>query len=284
MTYLLLDWIAVTDRNNRRSLSYSSHPLLHDFHNWLPIGGQNGYTEGAKHPLGIRVYRNPLRNDMGTHTIYSGKAITKMNEMYGIEGIDILKHHIKNGHTVARLDVALDFVNTGLTVEQFQEQFMMGYCETRLRSASEVRNLTGAGHTFYIGSRKTRKKLIRVYDKAAEQNIEGDWLRVELQLMGKVATSISKKMYESSDTKAVLLGAIKDVVHFPHIFTWSQTFQDASEVHLGSNSSEKGKTQEWLMKQCLPALAKQIVVDHAFWMQFKLALNGYVDDIYKSEV
>jgi len=282
-TTLMLDWIAITDHINENKKNYSAHELLHDFHNWSSVNGQNGYSEGAKHPLGVRAYRNPLRPDMGTHVIYTGKAIQKMNEEYVMDGIDILRYHARAGHSVTRLDIAMDFKGHGLRVDDFKRAFMDGYAETRLKSASEIVNLTAMGHTFYIGSRKSKKKLIRIYDKGAEQKTNEDWLRIELQIMGKSATTLSQKMYESSDVKRVLLGAIRDVINFPTIVPYAEAMSDCDSVRLGSNSSTKGNTQKWLMEQCLPALAKQVVIDFEFWMQFKLALNARVDDEFRAK-
>lgn len=249
-------------------MMYPMFPLLHDYENWYETKAKLGYTQAVKHVTGVTTMVNTDRADMGQHTIYSGKSLQRIEEMNGDNGIDVLKHHISNGHTLARIDIALDFINQGITVSDFEKAFTDGKCETRLKTASTVKSLTHAGHTFYIGSTKARKKLIRVYDKAAEQGIpNADWIRVELQLMGKPATKAGIELV-SGDPKAVLLGVLKSVVHFPTLKTWCDALADISKVKIGTQSSEKGDTRRWLEQQAIPALVKEIIMDEDYWITF----------------
>lgn len=268
-----IDWISTTNHVIPDNLSYSSYPLLHDWENWQTTNGANGYSVGAKHTVGVKAYFAPNRPDMGVHTIYSSTALRRIQEMNGDTGIDVLRYHVAQGHNIARLDIALDFIGCGLTVQNFQDVFTAGIVKTRLKTASTVQSLTHAGHTLYLGSRKKRKKLVRVYDKAAEQGIEGDWVRVEIQVMGKPATVASQTIVQSDDVKSAMLGVIKGVVDFETIPAWIQVFADEGIVKIGTQSSEKGDTRDWIMNQVVPAMVKEVRLESAFWTQFKLKLE-----------
>lgn len=277
---LTIDWISATSHVQTETKEYTAHPALHDWENWQEVAGANGYTVGGKHQSGAKVYVNYQRRDMGKHIIYSGKVLQRINKMYDVDSFEILKHHIDSGHNITRIDVAVDFVGYGVKVQDFQNAFMQGHVITRLRSASMIRSLTDNGHTFYLGSRKKRKKLVRVYDKASEQGIDGDWIRVELQLMGRPATELAMRAIRDKSITSVLIGAIIGVADFHTIPVWDLMKHDQLAIKLGSISNDKGNTQKWLLEQCLPALAKEIAIDVKFWAQFTLHLNDLLESVH----
>lgn len=275
---LLIDWLSITNHWNIEKKEFVAHPLLHDWDNWELTRGVNGYSEGARHKEhGVKVFRNPMRQDMGIHVIYSGKSLKGIKKVYDLGEFEILKYHIDSGDSVTRIDIALDFMNCGVSVADFQWAWERKLAVTRLRAASVVLDLEGEGHTLYIGSTKTRKKLVKVYNKAAEQNLKGDWTRVEIQIMGKPATSLSKIAVESSDPKSFLMYAIKGVIHFPTVACWTDIFDNVEAVKIGSIDNKGAKTREWLEKQVFPALVKEIKLDASWWIQYKLGLEHLVE-------
>lgn len=265
---LTIDWISVTSHKPHEKMTYASYPELHDWENWTTCTPRNGYTVGARHTTGVSSYKNMNRHDMGIHTIYTSKSLQRIEQMNGTDGFEILKYHVENGHNIARVDIALDFKNFGLEVQDFVDQWYNGGCITKLRSATTVKSLDNKGYTLYIGSQKARKKLIRIYNKGAEQELDTDWLRVELQLMGKPATKLGLLWVESDNDEQFLLKGIKDVVHFPFIAEWGQVFNNLIPIRIGSQSNEKGDTRDWLLNQVIPSLAREIVLDASFWVQF----------------
>lgn len=277
-TRLLIDWISATNHKPQTHLQYTAHPALHDWENWEITNGANGYTIGAKHESGAKVYYNPDRKDMGRHIIYSGKVLERINQMYSINSMDVLKYHIETGHNIARIDIALDFVGSAVTVVDFQDAFVAGQSVTRLRSASVIKSLTDRGHTFYIGSKKKRKKLIRIYDKSAEQNWDFPCIRVELQLMGKPATKVAIDAIRGDSVKAVLLGAIKDVIDFPLIQEWTNAMENAENVNLGTEYDGQGDTLTWLNGAVRTSIIKYAVLNMMWWTQFKLDIDIQVKE------
>lgn len=273
---LIIDWISVTSHNVYPLQSYATHPVLHDWENWKLCSGKNGYNEGCKHESGVSVYKNSQRPDMGYHMIYSGKTLGRIKKMYDVDAIEILAHHIDSGHNITRIDVAIDFLNTGVNVQHFVNAWDNGLVETRLRSASIVKSLTDDGYTFYVGSRKKRKKLVRIYNKGIESGTGLDWVRVELQLMGKPATQLSILMVRDPSIQNAILQAVKDVIHFPSVMVWRDAFSDTQRLKLVSESDRCGDTRKWLEKQVHPCLKREITLDVEWWIQFKMSLESKI--------
>lgn len=277
-TKLLIDWISATNHRSETHLQYTAHPAIHDWEHWKMTNGANGYTIGAKHDTGAKVYVNMERADMGRHVIYSGKTLERINTMYDINSMDVLKYHVDAGHNIARLDIAIDFLGTDITVDDFQNAFIRGESITKLRKASVIKSLTDRGHTFYIGSRKKRKKLIRIYDKSAEQNWDFPCIRVELQLMGKPATKVSIDAVRGKTLKSVLLGAVKDVIHFPLIQPWVRVMENAEEINIGTQFESDGDTLNWLNNAVRKSIIKYALLDMQWWTQYKLDIDTQVEE------
>jgi len=268
---ILIDWISTTNKK-RETLSNSTHTALLDGL-WVECKGKNGYTLGQKHATGVRVYKNNDRPDMGQHTVYSGKTLSKIESDYKMRPIELLQYHMSEGHTVARLDLAIDFKGYETDVQDFVDALNNGNAVTRLRSATVVNSLTGGGQTLYIGSMKKRKNLIRIYDKGAENGTGADWVRVELQIMGKKATSTARDISDCDDFEGTVLSVIKSIVNFPTVTVWKKLMSDQLEYSMKPVSKQIGDTEKWIMKQVLPALARTIVLDIDFWVQFKYSLQ-----------
>lgn len=190
--------------------------------------------------------------------------------MYELDGFDVLKFHINAGHTLARLDIALDFRGCGLDVQDFVDCWYADMCETRLRTANITKSLNDDGYTFYLGSKKKRTKLVRIYNKASEQGVEGDWLRVEIQLMGKPATRAGIALAHTDEIEKTMLSIIRGVVDFKGILTWVRVFDGSENIKLGTSASEGSKTMTWLNKQVIPTIAREVLLDSAFWVQFNM--------------
>lgn len=249
---------------------------LTEFKNWNPCKPKYGYDIGTKHDTGVLKFSSQTRNDMGIHIIYTGKTIRRCQDTYNMNALDILGFHLVKQDKIARMDVAIDFINCDTPVKVFQKAFESGHCKTRLRSASVVKSLTNSGYTLYIGSRKNRKKLLRIYNKAAEQKIDGDWIRVELQVMQEPATVLAYKMFESDEPEKCIVGAIDKVCSFPTIEVWKEITSDNPQIKIGSVGSNDANTRRWLEMQVVPALAREIRLDYDYWIQFKLAVEESV--------
>jgi DNA relaxase NicK len=100
------------------------------------------------------------------------------------EGLDVfgwLSYLLDLGVVIKRVDLAFDDHDMLINLAKVRRAVRDGSCVTHARSSREVRDLQGGhGWTIYIGSR-TSPTMVRIYDKAAEQQVGRWWVRVEVE-------------------------------------------------------------------------------------------------------
>lgn len=267
-----IDWISVT-ADYVEPARYVVPKEIRMFEEWKLTKGRLGYNVGARHITGAIQLHSTTEHRMGIHVIYSGKAIVNIEEHKMLNKIDLLQYHMECGHRIVRLDLAVDFINAGVTVDDFQHAFGNGEVVTRARSGTVVQSLTGRGHTFYIGSRKARKKLLRIYDKGAEQNLDVDWLRVEMQIMGTPAEKATSRIAKSSQKSHTIIGIIQGYCDFPTVSMWKRATHDVNATDIGSIRHERGGTRKWLETQVMSALVDECLLDIDYYVQYTLMLD-----------
>ena len=94
--------------------------------------------------------------------------------------------HYKEDYKITRLDVAYDDHTGILDIERIQDDTDDHYYVSRSKTWKV--EYGSAGTTIYHGSPKSNM-YIRIYDKAAEQDLEGaHWIRVEMQMRDEIAS------------------------------------------------------------------------------------------------
>jgi hypothetical protein len=156
---------------------------------WDELGhGRNGYRKGLYFAsISILYDGNP---GMGTCLDMSGQGCRSFEE-YGTGDFDGLFRLFQQGegYHVTRLDVAFDDHSGILDIQQLfrdsnnqdgGQQFVSKFRKSRIEKEFKDGR---PGITVYHGSKKSAV-LIRIYDRAAEQDLPEDqhWVRVELQL------------------------------------------------------------------------------------------------------
>lgn len=99
---------------------------------------------------------------------------------------------------ITRLDIAVDLYDWGVDIEAIRKQFEAGEVDTKaglggLYKGIAIDRTAQVGQTLYIGSSKSNRQM-RIYDKAAEQGVPGDWVRVELVARKELAHNIALDM------------------------------------------------------------------------------------------
>lgn len=195
-----LDWLRYSVASDVSLTSaYLPHPALKPSGEILePLRGYNravGLTFG-------RLDYHTFREDMKIGVQFSGADLLGLTEM-GIH------HHslISYAFTLplckfTRLDFAVDVFGQGSPEDVFSA-LQAGRFETKAKSYSIIQQFENgpqetdhysAGCTLYIGSRQS-PKMLRVYDKAAEQGLSGvKWLRVELEAKDDYAHQLALAM------------------------------------------------------------------------------------------
>lgn len=279
-----IDWVSYTVKNvapNQlpypdycRSIGHDALPSL-------------GYTMAFALDNGIRVLSNPDRPEMGYHIIISGKALSTLYSA-GFEPQKLLQDIAKIGGRFKRIDLATDFRNTELTVEDFASAFRNGQAQTTARNFKEIKGavLPSDGHTIYLGSRQS-ERMARVYDKAAEQGLSSvmSWVRFEVELKGSKAHGVANYLADQPQkafTKAIH-AAILDFIDFPTIPEWKNALQAVS-AEIGLSEAKDRDTKKWLIQSCARALAKVVVrQDENFLEKFMMAFDEWTDYYQKRQ-
>jgi len=210
---------------------------------------------------------------MGIHVVYSASAIAQMYDLYGVSQKQLLEH-MCNGAKIARMDVRLDCEDSGLDIEHLYKSAKLGQIETLARSvgyqeSAKTGNENGAP-TCYIGSLKKRTKLLRVYDKGAQNGELIDLKRFELELHGHAAKTAANglKTADLSDWAASIGSLIKGYCYWPGDKIVEDIFSDFSRWVIRVPEVLPGNTVTWLLEVCAPVLARQAVFDSGLLVEF----------------
>lgn len=128
---------------------------------------------------------------------FSGSGLSEWRARGG-DDLSLLKS-VLAGATVriTRLDFAIDILNTEIQPEDIYNAYNERRCVSPAKTATFVESKTAGardGKTVYVGSRASGR-VVRIYDKAAEQGeVEGNWLRIELEAKAPMASAIAEAM------------------------------------------------------------------------------------------
>ena len=151
------------------------------------------------------------RPDMGVHVDLPGSALGELRRsITDFEGM--LRFMVDVGFVFTRCDSAVDDRDGVLDVATIRKAVESGDYASRWHKASRTYNLRGAGDTIYLGA-PTSDSRLRIYDKAAEQGLEGvHWVRVELQFRRGLAHAMVLRLVE--DGPDVVLSVLRGCVDF----------------------------------------------------------------------
>lgn len=270
-TNSIIDWISVTVKSGRVSVSdwtndYEERPK-----------GLLGYTVQVWYKDGRIELSNPSRPDMGVHVIYNGECLRKMETMYAMDAIDIVKFHARQDHKFTRLDIAVDIVN-GFSAKEAIERYEKGQCETKLRKANKNQEINAPGDTLYLG-RRGGDRMMRIYDKAAQQKQDGRWTRVEGEYRAFGAISVVSAIMKAKDAKKAIYAILKGLVDYPE---WKE-YQEAmggENMVLDIGRKVTNSTERWLLEKVAPSIAK-FACEHDGWLDM---FSAHVNDLINERI
>jgi len=223
-------------------------------HSYLEKKGRLGYKTSYVFDNGITHLWSDDRPEI--HIIYSGDTLRNVSEIMSIQ--QLVQWHSDLGHRVSRIDTAIDVFETGLKITDFAKLWAKGNVKTRAKSAiliSDPKNETG--DTFYVGSLKKRRKLLRIYDKAKEQKVDKDWVRFEMQWGSGAARTASKQISETTRLATTIKSQMRGYCDFRHKI-WSRVFSGIEPMPVRHDvPSGVSNTLKWLYETVLPAMVKQ---------------------------
>lgn len=270
--------------------------------------GLNGYRSQMRHVSHSISVQFDGNKNMGIHVDVSGSAVhallTQFYEshltktVFGTDGFEtdsfestvlreLMKEIKRYGH-ITRLDLAVDDIGTNYySLPELHDLFISGSYVSRFRGFDEHCSYKQqneiAGHTIYLGSRKS-SAMLRIYDKQAEQNkkllsanmppIEYSWVRWELELKRERAQSVLELIVSGQDIAYLTMGILANYLCImendrsrKERCTVSEKFKafidGIGKISLYSSSSEKtiDDTKKWLVRQVAPSLAKIALAD-----------------------
>lgn len=217
-----------------------------------------GYSKGLKLGVGKLMY-NPARAEQGMGLQLTGKDLEQYRAA-GCDELELLRFVDMRGGQVATLHAAIDLHDAGAHPIEAYRAWQHGKLKTRARMVSHYGSTRKVGKkwqqasTVYIGSAKSQVQ-IRVYDKAAEQRVNGDWTRIEIIWRGKYAHAAHRAML-SAGIPAVTRGSILHQVDWQSQWWAFAMLGDTSQPE----AIRRGVTARftWLKSVALPALRKEI--------------------------
>lgn len=221
---------------------------------YKPGKPSNGYTNAVENALGTRIQWHHSRRDMGVHVQYSGATINA-HAANGITAKDIAAFHYENSDRCGRIDIAIDVIDSNVSITALYREIEEGYNLPFSRKASHIKSTDG--ETLYVGSR-TSEQFLRIYDKAAEQKTDDNWKRVELELKGSRAMFTAVMLINEGEvaTGEVARKLVKAMADF-ETATW-QKIVGSEPMTIGKSDNREPDTKEWLIASVAPAMGRYI--------------------------
>ena len=219
----------------------------------------NGYSDGSRFADGRQLWVAPERPEMGIHWVWDGQACDNCPK----DPIDLIKWLDCFGFSFSRVDLAIDIRNGNLRPEQATREIENGDIRTLAKERDYYGQAGKAGYTQMVGKYSSEISL-KLYNKAAQMGIDGDYTRIELTLRKKRAGKAMRHIVQHRDFR----GLVVAFADFPKWNEWHQVMA-VTPVKLPAERTTS-RTKEWLIRSAASALAKQLILDgdEKFYFQF----------------
>lgn len=259
MLTITLDWLALTFKEFTNEAEqfislYASSPQVET------VSPRHGYSRGQADNNGVQLLWNPDRECMGHHVIFSGSALRNLWEFSGISTEALLCACVDAGGSISRLDLAKDATGETVDLRSIYQAIKQGNYSGNARKVAMMEGNDG-GCTIYVGSR-TSERFIRIYDKAAESQLQGElWFRLEVETKGMAARSTAIALRQSDNWAGVLDSLVHGMVDITTKTDLAKFFRDGN-VPIGIPKIERHTNRErWIEDQVISAVARHWI-DH----------------------
>lgn len=270
-----IDWLAFTC-HRLNTTGWRNIAIHYPDEIWASTTPKHGYTLAAVNQAGCRIMENLDRPDMGQNVRYSGHTLNKYIDA-GISPHDILVHHNVYADRCNRIDLAIDVYNGKLDPADYYDVYSAGTATTRCRDVNLL--ISQSGKTLYIGSRES-EVMMRIYDKAKQLGMEGDWKRVELEIKGSRARRLAPMIMTGSPDEQIATGRgmMRKLINF-NIPAWDKV-TGSETVTIAKGKDTLPDTEKWLMGQVATAMARVIheTANSQLMNQFIHRVNDILSD------
>ena len=180
---IIIDWIAFTTDND-----FEISDTINLNFEWLEMDrGMLGYKSMSIENTTKIKWLKDGNSDMGQHYIISGQSC-RILESLNISLLDILRQ-LNENYTIniTRLDIAMDIFENKTLLKSIVEAYNSDNYRSKAKSSNIIISKDSNGRigtTINFGSRQSAV-LIRIYDKAAESDMEVNWVRIEIECKDK---------------------------------------------------------------------------------------------------
>ncbi len=173
-----------------------------------PCGGMRYKSSMSILGTGLILWHED-RPEMGVHVSLPSTALSRHAQIVGGSVYDLLRDMADRGAVPARLDLALD--SDAVSMAAVLDAFESGLLVTKAQKNQAIQNYQGnrpiGGKTLYIGRRQGRR-MVRFYDKAAEQGVDGVWTRCEVEFKHEHAITAVNHLLGGSDPRELVLSSV----------------------------------------------------------------------------
>jgi len=226
---------------------------------WKKISPLRNYTHGEENKQGVKRFWNTTNATQGHYVICSGGVCTSL----GFPVEQYLIHLAGSNAKATRIDFCLDVMNSAFNPKAAVSHLRARDVVTHARSIPKQSDDWKGGFTQYVGT-KTSETYTRIYDKAAEQKLSGNWTRIETVYQGERAEPALHAYLAHKSTRRLILAH----VDFPKWKAWRRVMRaDKAKFNYPTRISS---TRKWLLTQVSLSLAKELAQDesHEFLFEF----------------
>lgn len=226
-----------------------------DFPEWIPTDYEEiypigGYDTGKKNSIGLCVYTHSKRPTQGSHFVASGACLSRFER----ERVDFLRHVVEKGAIIKRIDLCIDVFDGEFQAKHATTAIEKGWAKTHAQQFPTWKDAKGKGYTQYVG-KKTSDTYARIYDKAAEMNLDLSWSRIECVWKGKRGQYAAKAWMNGASVP----GMIRGFVDFDGWDEWDLVM-DAPVVKIKIPQKETD-TRKWLLDVVTKAMGDEWAKD-----------------------
>jgi len=286
-----IDWIAYTVTAYAERGVDNGLVLMNDFNKpYTIVRANNGYSNARKYISGAIVQWHPKHPKMGIHCQYPAQALAYAAENFGMSQSEILNELSQYGR-ISRIDVCLDIDGMDIDINSLYKQALSGAIKTRAKQFGYVESASAGNEigaaTAYIGSMHKRKKLLRVYDKGRQLNLDDFKIRFELEQHGQLAQASSMILRkEPARLPENIAGLIKGYADFSDTVA-GFAFDGKEPIKAKHPQYKKSDTAKWLIEVVAKTLAKEVNADFNvlddFMSAFKYHLTQFASDMVYPE-
>ena len=263
---ILIDWIAFTT-----NLDFDNLDIIDNNLEWLELDkGMLGYKSMSVEQITKIKWLKDGNENMGMHFIISGQSCRYL-EALNVSLLDILKKLNEiSTITITRLDIAMDLFHDSNLLNLIVQSYNLDNYKSKAKSSNIIisKNSNGrVGTTVNFGSRQS-SILIRIYDKGAEQDLQVDWVRIEVECKDKKYNEKIINNINSLGVSATYKAIINNYLAFLEYkdsnisrskvaIWWSKTIDTIDKIKLYEAPVSKSldEVKRWLITQTSASFA-----------------------------